>query len=126
METKKVNLNSLKKEFENLKREKIVLILLDKNKIVFKEVTNISKNTIIHYIGHHKEYYEILKDTQFLSDKPKFKLMGIAHNHPEGEATPSKIDLDNWFYDILYFIYSNKTNELKIYNRKGEEKENGN
>ncbi len=116
-----INLNSLKKEFENLNKEKIILILLNKNEVVFKEITNISDCNVIHYIGQQKEYYDVLKDTQFLSDKPKFLLIGIAHNHPYHEAIPSQTDLDNWFYNIPYFIYSNKTGELKVYDKGGKE-----
>ena len=115
-----INLNSLKKEFENLTREKIILILLNKKKVIFKEITNISDSKTIHYIGQHKEYYNILKDTQFLSDKPKFLLIGTAHNHLYGEAIPSQIDLNNWYYDIPYFIYSNKTGELRVYDKGGK------
>ncbi len=124
MDLKELNLinpNSLKKEFENLTQEKIVLILLDKNEVVFREITNISDNKTGHYIGQQKEYYDILKDTQFLSDNPKFRLIGTAHNHPFSEAIPSKTDLDNWFYDIPNFIYSNTTGDLKVYDNGGKE-----
>jgi len=109
----------LRKEFENAKRERIVLILRKGKNIIFKGIQNISLCKKIHYIGEYKEYIDTLKDTQFLSDNPKFDLIGIAHNHPHHEATPSNIDLDNWFYDILYFIYSNKTDKLEVYNKEG-------
>lgn len=109
----------LKEKFKNADKERIVLILNKNGKLVFKEITNISDMKPVHYIGQHKEYFEVLKDTQFLSDKPKWMLIGIAHNHPFHEAIPSQTDLENWFYDILYFIYSNKTDELKIYEKGG-------
>lgn len=103
-------------------KERIILILKDKKEqLIFKEIENISDFQKVHYIGKPNEYFEILKDTQFLSDNPKYELIGIAHNHPNHEATPSTTDLDNWFFDIIYPIYSNKTNELKVYNKKGVE-----
>lgn len=120
-EQKLINLNSLRKEFENLTQEKIVLILLDKKKVVFREITNISDNKRGHYVGQQKEYFEILKDTQFLSDDPKFRLIGTAHNHPFSEAIPSQTDIENWFYDIPNFIYSNKTKKLRVYDNEGKE-----
>lgn len=111
--------STLKREFKGLEKENIILVLLEKDKLVFKKIKNISKSKVVHFVGEPNEYLNMLKDTQFLSDTPKYKLLGLAHNHPNSEAVPSQLDLDNWRYDIDYYIYSNLTNELKVYDKNG-------
>ena len=111
---------TLKNDFKDKNREEVILILKNKKGLVFKKIKNISESSIIHLEGEHKEYFNILRNTQFLSNKPKYILIGIAHNHPFYSEKPSETDLKNWFYDVVYFIYSNKLNKFGIYNKKGK------
>jgi len=108
------------KRFENQQEEIIVMILKNSSGgLIFKEIENTSENKGCHYFGEKSEYYEILKETKFMSDKPKYELLGIAHNHPSFIAYPSSTDLKYMFYDISYFIYSDQDRKMNVFNNKG-------
>lgn len=76
----------VRNELENEKREVFIAILLDiKNVLITKEI--ISIGDLSHTLVHPREVF-------YSAIRHKAASLIVAHNHPSGDVSPSKADID--------------------------------